>query len=291
MRTMYLVMCNGEDIHENSKNRESFSFFTKNLTKNQNEAVGVYGNAKILNPSIKTTSKGFENGLISNIKAEKEKSILFPIPLNAKRHSKWKRLVPQSGLRYISQDLATAIITDEIKTVLKSDVSKKELDKLSSIFELITGKSYADITIENDNDDQEQLEFENAEKTRSKTEIIKELQDLGPQTLELIKFEGRTYKRDNKTMAQLKILNDYRCQICGITIRKENGGFYIEAAHINSKSEGGLETPDNILILCPNYHKEFDHSGVNITEHSKEQIIFEMNGTKHTINLKLEQSS
>ena len=37
-----------------------------------------------------------------------------------------------------------------------------------------------------------------------------------------------------------------------------DGSFYIEAAHIKPKSQQGTETPDNILILCPNHHKEFD---------------------------------
>jgi len=264
-------------------------FFTKNLSNNQNEIVGVYGNAKILNPPIKTKWKGFENDeLISNIKAVKEKSMLFPISVNANRYSQRKRLVPQSGLRYISQDLAATMITDEIVILKKSGAMKKELDKLSSIFELITGKRYDDTSIEKDNDDQEQSEFENIENNRSKNEIIKELKNIGPQISELIEFKGKTYKRDNKTIAQLKILHDYKCQICGITIRKKNGGFYIEAAHIEMKSKKGPETPCNILILCPNHHKEFDYGDRKIIQQSEKQIIFKMNEKEYTINLELE---
>ena len=81
----------------------------------------------------------------SNIKAVKEKSILFPIPLNASPYSEWdpewKMLVPQYGLRYIPQDLASTMIGDEIDLLRESGARRGESDKLYSIFELITGKN------------------------------------------------------------------------------------------------------------------------------------------------------
>ena len=83
----------------------------------------------------------------------------------------------------------------------------------------------------------------------------------------------------------LKLLHNFKCQICGITIQKKNGGFYIESAHIKEKSKAGPETPDNILILCPNHHKEFDYGDRNIVKHSEKEIIVKMNGEQYTINL------
>lgn len=68
-----------------------------------------------------------------------------------------KRLVPQSGLKYITQELATKIITDEIKAVEKTDDMIKNKYKLYAIFEMITGKTYAG----HGNDTQEQVEIEN----------------------------------------------------------------------------------------------------------------------------------
>lgn len=262
-------------------------FFTKDLNDNKNKIVGVYGNAEVLNPVLETKLQIFENNtLSSNIKAVKEKSMLFPIQLDASQYSK-KRLVPQSGLRYITQDLASTIITDEVDTARENNIEKNELDKLYSIFELITGKKYVDIIVERVNDGQEQLVFEGIEKNKSKDEIIKELKNLGPQTPELIEIKGKTYKRDNKIIAQLKNIRNYKCQICGIIIQKKNKDFYIEAAHIKMKSKKGPETPDNILILCPNHHKEFDYGDREIIEHTKRSIIFKMNGKKFEIDLEL----
>lgn len=262
-------------------------FFTKNLEKNRNEIVGVYGDAEILDPQEKEW-EGFEdNKLISNIKAVKEKSILFPIYLDARRYRElnpeWKRLVPQSGLRYIQQDLASAIIGDAIALLKESGARRGESDKLYSIFEMIAGKKHPDKY----DDDQEQSELEGIERDKSKDEIIKELKNLGPKTQELIKVNGKTYRRDNKTIAQLKRVRDHKCQICEITIQKKNGSLYIEAAHIKMKSEKGPETPDNILILCPNHHKEFDYGDKKIMAYSKKRIIFKMNGKKYTVNLEL----
>lgn len=44
-----------------------------------------------------------------------------------------------------------------------------------------------------------------------------------------------------------------------MTILKKDGTRYIEACHIKEKCKGGRETLTNILILCPNCHKEFDY--------------------------------
>lgn len=49
-----------------------------------------------------------------------------------------------------------------------------------------------------------------------------------------------------------------REKICSTTIMKKDGRKYVEAAHIKSKHLKGRETLSNIILLCPNYHKEFD---------------------------------
>ncbi|MBU0559050.1 MAG: HNH endonuclease [Bacteroidetes bacterium] len=53
---------------------------------------------------------------------------------------------------------------------------------------------------------------------------------------------------------------------------KKNGDFYIEAAHIKPKHKKSKETPENILILCPNHHKEFDFGRRIIREHNKQSM-------------------
>ncbi len=69
---------------------------------------------------------------------------------------------------------------------------------------------------------------------------------------EKITINGKIYKRHNYLMVQIKKYRDYKCQFCSTIIRKANGGYYIEACHIKPKAEGGKDSLDNILILCPN---------------------------------------
>ena len=76
---------------------------------------------------------------------------------------------------------------------------------------------------------------------------------------EKITINGKIYKRHNYLMVQIKKYRDYKCQFCSTTILKANGDYYIEACHIKPKAEGGKDSLNNILILCPNCHKLFDY--------------------------------
>lgn len=121
----------------------------------------------------------------------------------------------------------------------------------------------------------------------SKEDLKQELRNLKPNDPEEITVTQRKFKRDNKTVAQLKIVRDFKCQICNTQIQIKNNNFYIEAAHIIPKAKKGNELPDNILILCPNHHKEFDLSDRVVISHTKKEIVFEMNGKEYCINLKI----
>ena len=129
------------------------------------------------------------------------------------------------------------------------------------------------------------LEEENSR--LEKTQLIESLRSISPKSSEYITVSGIRLKRDYDTIDKLKRVRDYRCQICGKTIPKKDGGFYIEAAHVKAKKEKGPETVDNLLILCPNHHKEFDYGDLKIIQHTKELIIFRLNGSEYNISLSL----
>jgi len=71
--------------------------------------------------------------------------------------------------------------------------------------------------------------------------------------------------RDTKLSKELKILYDYKCQICGKSIRLAQGN-YAEAHHIQplSQAHEGPDIGENIIILCPNHHVEFDYGVIAI---------------------------
>ena len=125
-------------------------------------------------------------------------------------------------------------------------------------------------------------------KRTKREDIVKELKALKLTDPKEIIIHLKTYMRDNKTIAQLKELRGYCCQMCQTRILKADGTFYIEAAHITPKAEKGPEMPDNILIICPNHHKEFDYGNPQILERDTEHIHFILNGKEYKISLKVD---
>jgi putative restriction endonuclease len=258
-------------------------FYSRNTDTNKGQVVGIYCNVEILHDRKYIDWNGFENNKVGfNLKANKELSMLFPIPLDDDNYkeSKGTRLVGQVGYSYYENEIAETVIKDELYELSKSGVQKNEFDKLKNIYSFLTGKPFDEDIIQQD----ELVEL----LTSNKNHIISDLESLTPSEPETVTIKQKAYKRDNKTIAQIKVLRNFECQICGTKIRKEKGGFYIEAAHIKPKNKKGRETPENILILCPNHHKEFDYGARKILNHNKDSIKFEMNGVPYKLNLKIE---
>jgi 5-methylcytosine-specific restriction endonuclease McrA len=74
----------------------------------------------------------------------------------------------------------------------------------------------------------------------------------------------KSYRRNVGLVAALKEKYDNKCQICGFTFKTSAGTFYSEAAHIIpiSKALAGVDSPDNIWILCANHHKMLDRGAI-----------------------------
>lgn len=262
-------------------------FFSKNTETRQGLIVGIYSNVNILEENLEKDWEGFKDGIISlNIRADKDLSMLFPIPLPADKYkvNKSKRLVGQIGYSYYKIDKAIKIIKDELTALSKSGLQQNEFQKLKEIYKAISDEEF-DILLQN-NDELEQQELI-AIYNNKKSTIINDLKNLKNSPDEMVIVRNKTYKRANKVIAQLKILRDFKCQICGNTIKKKSGEFYIEAAHITPKHQSGKEIPENILILCPNHHKEFDYGKRVIKNHSNKFIQFELNDKKYKIDLSI----
>lgn len=261
-------------------------FYTRNTDKNKGQIVGVYGKAEIFSEAKKLTVTFQKNTYLSNIKAERAFSILFPLPLDANKYKENSsdRMVGQIGFTYKDEIFAEQILFDELTELLKAGINEKDFNKLLSVYEYYTGKKFKLPFVSND--EKEQNELENFyQKNKSKAEILKDLENIQESDPEEIIVNHKTYKRDNKTIAQIKILRDFKCQICSTTIIKKDGSKYVEAAHIKAKHLNGRETLDNIILLCPNHHKEFDFGQLEIKFHNKKQIDFILNGQLHKIKL------
>ena len=244
-------------------------FFTKNLDEDQNYIIGVYGNASVIKPPKPTKWNGFENDVLhSTLKAEKEKSILFPVYLDAdkyKDYSGWDRLVGQFGMRYISQELAVKILADEIEKVRAlGDAGKKELDKLYSIM----------LTVGEDKDTKSY--FDDDETATS---------NLTPKTRQSI---ITTRIRNNSAVKKLKALYGNKCQVTGekYAFKKTNGQYYSEAHHLIPLGIGGADSAYNIVILSPLVHRMMHYADVDkftLKDIRNDMLPIRINGVQYTI--------
>ncbi|MDP2846091.1 MAG: HNH endonuclease, partial [Candidatus Methanoperedens sp.] len=84
----------------------------------------------------------------------------------------------------------------------------------------------------------------------------------------------------------LKELCQFRCQFpgCNVRIPKKDGGYYIEVAHIEPVSQGGKSVIGNLLVLCPNHHKEFDYGALEIIEQTTDYLCGKLNGKEFEIS-------
>lgn len=82
------------------------------------------------------------------------------------------------------------------------------------------------------------------------------------------RIEQVTYRviRDTVLSRQLKLLHRDECQLCGLALAGPNGATYSEAHHIIplGREHGGPDVAENILVLCPNHHAQFDMGAVRL---------------------------
>jgi hypothetical protein len=97
----------------------------------------------------------------------------------------------------------------------------------------------------------------------------------------------RTIRKDGKIVRGLKEFHNYRCQFpaCEAEVRKRDGSLYVEVAHILPVSQGGESVLGNLIVLCPNHHKEFDYGDLEIDSQTDAQIKGRLNSQDFNISL------
>lgn len=98
---------------------------------------------------------------------------------------------------------------------------------------------------------------------------------------------SQTIRRDTPIVRTLKQLCGYRCQFpnCQVRIPKRSGGFYIEVAHIQPVHKKGKSVLGNLLVLCPNHHKELDYGKLVIEEQTPDRVRGSLNGKEFDIRM------
>jgi len=96
---------------------------------------------------------------------------------------------------------------------------------------------------------------------------------------------SQTIRRDTKLVKALKEFYQFHCQFpcCNVRIPKRGGEFYIEVAHVEPVHRGGRSILGNLLVLCPNHHKELDYGDLEIREQTEDKICGVLNGREFEI--------
>lgn len=99
------------------------------------------------------------------------------------------------------------------------------------------------------------------------TPLANDLGQLPAGVAEPTRHQQTTYRvlRDTELARKLKLLHKNRCQLCSLTLTV-SGKTYSEAHHIIplGAPHHGPDTPDNIIVVCPNCHVQLDYFSVSL---------------------------
>lgn len=141
---------------------------------------------------------------------------------------------------------------DELSSLNSSRISKNSLEEIARFDELTR--------------DKKDEKIEEALSNHAKNALGKKPEQVTKQVT--------SFRRNRKLVDDLKQKYKNRCQICGFTFQMSNGKYYSEAAHIIpiSSGEEGVDSPDNIWILCANHHKMLDMGAMRVIGKNKAQV-------------------
>ena len=115
-----------------------------------------------------------------------------------------------------------------------------------------------------------------------KNKISKKLDPIDMIVPEQFNCETIRYIRDTNKSKDLKKLYNDRCQVCSYFIKINSIKQYSEVHHIRPLHEGGNDSYNNMIVLCPTHHAEFDYRVIGISKNCKniidqnENIIYEL---------------
>lgn len=98
--------------------------------------------------------------------------------------------------------------------------------------------------------------------------------DIGIPDPERVETTTSRVVRNTALSKELKEDYQYHCQLCGEARHKSPLEHYAEAHHIKplGRPHEGPDVKENILVLCPNHHADFDHGLVHVDPETHEVI-------------------
>lgn len=92
-----------------------------------------------------------------------------------------------------------------------------------------------------------------------KLKKLKDLISCHTHSINKIVISKRAY-RDRRNVEPIKKYFNYRCQYCGYRLKTTSGKYMCHFAHIVPHKISRDNTLENVFILCPTHHAEFDYN-------------------------------
>jgi predicted restriction endonuclease len=106
-----------------------------------------------------------------------------------------------------------------------------------------------------------------------------------------VKVEISRCIRDTVLARELKARYDHTCQLCGTRITLPNGEGYSEAHHVRplALAHRGRDRRDNLIVLCPTHHAEFDYGVLALTPNGRHVIHLDTRDDVHGARVHFER--
>jgi hypothetical protein len=103
-----------------------------------------------------------------------------------------------------------------------------------------------------------------------------------------VELISRILRNDKQMVETLKRVSNYKCQFpnCRSVVQTKEGLNYVEVAHIKPVKLGGQSILGNLIVLCPNHHKEFDYGNLIIETQTDEILSGSLNSKNFQIKFK-----
>lgn len=103
----------------------------------------------------------------------------------------------------------------------------------------------------------------------AKCEDVSELPE-GKESVQHRRTVRETVERNRILVNKIKNMYNDRCQVCGERRRQGANSGYSEVHHIMPLQNDGPDKPENIVVLCPNHHLDFENGMLTVDPQSLE---------------------